>query len=81
MKIEHKCQCCCKDAEYVNPNGYLCYTCAATIASMFVAKLKIQAMAQDEDVNPIVYNFRACLTACDIKPIDKEETNNEKGAF
>lgn len=74
MKTEHKCQCCGEDAEYVNPNGYLCYTCAATIASMFVNKMRIQANARDEDVNPIVYNFMACLEACDIKPIDKEES-------
>ena len=78
MKTEHKCQCCGKDAEYVNPNkGYLCYTCAATIASMYVSKLRREAMTRGENVNPIVYNFRACLEACDIEPIDEEEIDNE----
>lgn len=72
-----KCQCCGEEAEYVNPKGYLCYTCAATIASMFVNKMRIQANTRDEDVNPIVYNFMACLEACDIKPIDAEESNDE----
>lgn len=73
MKKEHKCQCCGDDAEYVKPNkGYLCYTCAATIASMYVTKLRIQALTRGENVNPIVYNFTACLEACDIKPIAEE---------
>lgn len=75
MKIEHKCQCCGDDAEYVNPNkGYLCYACAATIALIHANCLQNQAMLRDENVNPIVYNFRACLEACDIKPIDEEKS-------
>ena len=69
MKNEHKCQCCGEDAEYINPNGYLCYTCAATIASMEASRL-----LRGENVNPAAYSFTACLEACDIKSIDKEES-------
>lgn len=75
MNNEHKCTCCGEYAGYIGPNGYLCYACASTIASIHANCLRNQSITRGENVNPIVYNFDACLEACDIKSIeiDKEQ--------
>jgi hypothetical protein len=81
MKEERKCQCCGEDAGYIGPNGYLCFACAATIASIHENYLVNQAVSRGEDVKPVQYNLAACLEACDIKPIDAEESNDENGTI
>lgn len=68
-----KCACCGEYAEYIGPDGYLCYACAATIASIHANYLRNQSLTRGENVNPIVYNFNACLDACDIKPITEKK--------